>query len=356
MNILLLANELKHTCGVTNHLLHLSQGLRGTGKVKLRIICGGGNGINRFSDIDINIISDERFLHLTRTFSGFISSINFLVKFIRQNNIDIIHSHYHYGAAIANRASRLTGITTIQTNHGLLADTGRLKHFNADRYIAINGHIKDHLLKNKIAAEKNITFIRCGIPCPEEIQIKAKGEFTRVLAASRFVHGKGLDIFIKAVSLLPEEILKKAEFIIAGEGELEEKLKKLNEAAGGRIKFPGKITDMHSYFKNIHVLVNPTCSEAEGFPAIITEAGASNTLVISSDFNGHDDVLQNGVNSIIYKRDSPEELSELLRKVIFEYNYYRQMTGNLYHKIKTEFSIDEMISKHIMLYSECLKK
>ena len=356
MNILLLTNELRYTCGVTNHLLHLSRGLTGTGKVNLWIICGGGNGVNRFSDINVNIITDERFLHLTRTFSGFISSINFLVKFIRQNKIDVIHSHYHYGAAIAKRASRLTGITTIQTNHGLLADTGRLKHFNADRYIAINGHIKDHLLKNKIAAERNITFIRCGIPSPDKLQVKNEGYIIKVLGASRFAYGKGLDIFIKAVSLLPEEILKKAEFVIAGEGELEEKLKKLNEAAGGRIKFPGKVTDMYSYLKNIHVLVNPTCSDEEGFPAIITEAGASNTLVISSDFNGHDDVLQNRVNSLIYKSDSPEELSELLKKVITGYKDYQPAAGNLYNKIKTEFSIDEMISKHILLYTECLKK
>ncbi|MBE2228169.1 MAG: glycosyltransferase family 4 protein [Ignavibacteria bacterium] len=356
MNILLLVNELRSTCGVTNHILHLSRGLVQTGNVNLWIICGGGNGINRFSDINVNIISDERFLHLTRTFSGYISAINFLVKFTRQNEIDVLHSHYHYGAAIARRASQFTSGRTVQTNHGILEAIGRLKHFNADKYAAINEHIVKYIIENKIANESNIAFIRCGIPVPDKMPEKPVRDKIKVLAASRFTHEKGLDLFINAVNLLPEEILERASFYIAGEGELESKLKEQNAATGSKVIFPGKVPDMNSYLESVHVLVNPTRSDNEGFPAIITEAGAANALVISSDFRGSEDILDSGNNCLKFKSGSAAELAVLLDKVLTDYERYKLLSENFYKLVKKEYSISTMIEKHISLYQNCLKK
>lgn len=356
MNVLMLVNELRYTCGVTNHILHLSRGLVGTGEVNLWIVCGGGNGINRFSDINVNIISDERFLHLTRTFSGFISAINFLVKFVRQNEIDVIHSHYHYGAAIARRASQLTSKSTVQTNHGILKEVGMLKHFNAYKYVAINEHIKKYILENKIAVESNISFIRCGIPVPDTMPEKSNAGKLKILAASRFTHEKGLDIFINAVNRLPEDILNKATFYIAGEGELEDKLIEQNKSAGSKITFVGKINDMNNYLLSTHVLVNPTRSDNEGFPAIITEAGAANALVVSSDFRGSEDILIDGKNCLKYKDNSPAEFASTLEKVINNYDEYSTLSSTFYGLIKEEFSIPTMINKHISLYNNCLRK
>lgn len=355
MNVLLLANELRYTCGVTNHLLHLSRGLTANGKVKLWIICGGGNGINRFSDIDVNIISDERFFHINRSFSGFISAINHLTRFIRKNEIDILHSHYHYGAAAARRAAQLTRRPTIQTNHGILEEMGRLKHFNADKYIAINEHIRSYILENKIADSKDIAFIRCGIPAEDNIRAKESSGKLRIAAASRFSYGKGLDIFINAVNKLPSGFLSKAEFLIAGEGELENELKAENESLGGKVNFTGRVMDIYTFLNSVHVLVNASRSPNEGFPAIITEAGATNTLVISSDFAGAEEVIQHGVNGLIYRNNSSDNLSKLISEVITDYEKFAPLAQNFYEFTKKEFSIPVMIEKHLSLYNSCLK-
>ncbi len=356
MNILFLVNELRYTCGVTNHILHLTRGLAATGEVKLWIICGGGNGINRFSDIDVNIISDERFLHINRSFSGFISAINFLTRFIRKNEIDIMHSHYHFGAAIARRASQLARKTAIQTNHGILQDIGRLKHFNADKYIAINEHIQRFLLENKIAKRDDIAFIRCGVPVNEYLTLKSPASKIKIVSASRFTFSKGLDIFIHAVNKLPVSLTEKADFYIAGEGELESELKELNSSLGNKVKFSGKVNDMYTFLSTAHVLVNASRTPNEGFPAIITEAGATNTLVISSDFAGAEDVIKHGVNGLVYKENSSENLCNLMAEVISDIGKYSPLSENFYEFTKKEFSIPVMIQKHIALYNKCLKK
>jgi len=355
MNILLLVNELRYTCGVTNHILHLAKGLSESNGVKLFIICGGGNGIDRFTDINVEIVSDERFLHISRSFSAFIGAINFLVRFTGKNDIDLYHSHSHYAAAIAKRASILTRVKTIQTNHGLLKDKSRLKPFNADHYIAINGHIQSHITKNNIAPAEAISFIRCGIPQAEEKPVKQKNK-VKITAASRLVYEKGLDIFIEAISMLPQEIKAKADFHIAGEGEMEEELKKLDNTLTAGVSFSGRVVDMYKLLCDSHVFVYPTRSTSEGFPAVITEAGSAGCLVISGKFPGSEDVIENGKNGFLFEIENSEQLSEKLKLVINNPEKYRHLSENLRNKINSEFRIDEMIHKHLQLYRQCLVK
>lgn len=356
INLLFTANELNYTCGVTNHLLHLSKALTETGKINLTIICGGGNGIDRFKNIKTEVITDNRYLHNKRNVKGYLSAIKSLVQFVKKHHINIIHSHYHYGASIAAKAAALTGAATVQTNHGLLENTGRLKHFNADHYIAINPHIEEHLIKNEHIKHERVHFIRCGIPVPEPMPLKISHGKLKVLAAARFTQTKGLDVYIKAVNMLPQNIFEHAEFYLAGSGELEAELKKLNTSLGSRVIFAGNVKDMQEYLKKIHILVNNSLSDTEGFPAIITEAGAANTLVITSDFRGARDVIKPGLNGLMYRSSNTENLYQILTDAVYNYINYKPVSKIFYEFIRKNFSIEEMTKKHMGLYSDCLNK
>ena len=356
MNLMLIVNELRYTCGVTNHIIHLSGGLAANPDTKIWIICGGGNGINRFSDIDVDIITDERFLHMNRSFSGYISALNFLVRFTRDNEIDIIHSHSHYAASLANRASRFTKAITVQTNHGLLEEKGRLKQFNADRYIVVNEHILEYMIENKIAPPDRINLIRCGIPVPLTPPVKSNTESgLRVIAASRFTRDKGLDTYIRAVSKINETTRQKAEFYIAGEGEMESDLRSENESLNAGVKFAGPVVDMYAMLERTHVFVYPSRSGTEGFPAVITEAGACNSLVISSDFDGASNVIVDNEDGLIFRKESADELAGKLELVINDYDSYRNIATAFYRKVKDWYDLDKMVNKHIELYKKCLK-
>lgn len=347
MKVLYLVNQLRYTCGVTNHLIHLTKGISQKG-FNVLVLCGGGNGLERFQNIDVKVFGDERFLHEKRSVWNYISAIKFLRNFVLNNDINLIHSHYHYGANIARIVSKITGIPAIQTSHGLIETKGRLKHFAADRYIAINEHIMNYMIVNKIAERSDISFIRCGIPIPDNFVTKPQGKI-RFLTASRLVRDKGIDIFIKAVSELDEVFIEKADFLIAGEGPEENYLRDMNRSLGNRVQFLGRIYDMYEFFSNVHVLVYPSRSRSEGFPAIITEAGATGTLVMSSRFIGHDSLLDEN-NSILFNQEDSYGLGNLIGNVINNYNNYEQQRRNLYITIKEKFSIREMIEKHIQLY------
>lgn len=356
MNLLLIVNELKYTCGVTNHILHLAGGLAVMPDIKIWIICGGGNGINRFNDIDVEIISDERFLHRNRSFSGYISALNFLIGFCREKSIDIIHSHSHYAASLAGRASRFTKVVTVQTNHGLLEVKGRLKQFNADRYIVVNDHIFEYMLKKKIAPREKIELIRCGIPVPLDPPKKSYPEGRlKVIAASRLTREKGLDTYIKAVSKIDKLSRGKADFFIAGEGEMESELRSVNERLDAGVKFAGNVADMYAMLEHTHVFVYPSRSGTEGFPAVITEAGACNCFVISSDFEGIRNVIIENEEGLIFGKEDADELAQILERVINDFSAYTDLAMAFYRKVKEWYDLNKMVNKHIELYKNCLK-
>lgn len=356
MNLLYIVNELKYTCGVTNHLIHLAGGLTAGQGMNIWIICGGGNGINRFSEIDVEIISDERFLHNNRSFSGYISALNFLVRFCRENEIDIIHSHSHYAASLARRASKFTKVVTVQTNHGLLEEKGSLKQFNADKYVVVNEHILEHMLKNKIAPASGIELIRCGIPVPAVPAVKSRTEGKlKVTAASRFVKEKGLDVYIEAVSKLGEKTRQMAEFYIAGEGVLESQLAEENERSKAGIKFSGNVVDMYAMLERTHIFVYPSRSGSEGFPSVLTEAGAANCLVISSDFEGVTKVITDEKEGLLFSKDDANGLAKILEAVINDYEKYEEIALSFYLKVKEWYDLDKMLNKHMQLYKSCLR-
>lgn len=353
INVLIIANELRYICGVTNHILHLSKGLAESGEVKLFIICGGGNGTNLFKDVNALLTIDKRFFHKGRNITNYFSAITFLAKFIRKNKIDIIHSHSHYAANIAANAVKLSKSKTVQTNHGILKSRGRLKHFNADKYIAINEHISDYLINTGAADKDNIEFIRCGIPV-ETSPAEKTSEKIKVIAASRFTYEKGLDVYIKAVSLLDDSAKSKAEFLLAGDGELESSLKELSNKLNSGINFTGSITNIYQLLKDTHILVYPSRSLTEGFPAIITEAAACNNVVISSKFYGSGYILKNNENALMFEHEDINSLVSLLEDVINNYNKFSGISFSLYSTIKDKFRIDTMIEKHLNLYKKMI--
>ncbi|RPI18219.1 MAG: glycosyltransferase [Ignavibacteriae bacterium] len=350
MKVLLLADSLGTVDGVTTHLYNLIKGLSVYNELELYLICGENN-TDKLNPLNIEIITDKLFLHKNRSYINYLQAVSYLKKFTDNYKIDIIHSHTHYAANIAKRAVKNDKVT-IQTNHGLLKDEGRLKHFCADKYVAINEHIYEHLLQNNIAEKSNIYFIRCGIEVPEE-PVKKNTGIIKFFAASRLTQDKGLDIFIKAVSKLSREDKAKAEFYIAGDGPEELNLKNLNNDLKAGIVFAGKIEDMKNILTDSHAFVFSGRSDTEGFPASITEAAAYNNLVITSSFFGVDSVVKDKTDGFVFAMEDDNALANILSDVINNYTKYIFIANNFYKKVKNMYDLKTMAEKHYNMYKGC---
>ena len=124
--------------------------------------------------------------------------------------------------------------------------------------------------------------IRHGFPIIDIV--KEKHNKIRVISGGRFIKGKGFDLYIQAISALPEVVKNVAEFYIAGSGEEESLLRNLAKELNVRIEFLGQVHDFQNLLFQYDVFVIATSRQDEGFPTVIIEAAVAKMLLITSDF------------------------------------------------------------------------
>lgn len=356
MNILFLTGQLNYVDGVTNHLYYLLKGILNFKDTKIFLITGGGDAVKKFQDIGIHVDVNSKFMHRNRSIKNFSECIVKIIQFINKNNIQIIHSHNHYAANIAARAGRFTNTTTIQTNHGLLNENGHLPHFKAQKFIAVNEHIKDHMLKNKSGDLQNIILIRHGIPSDVRYKKEPKDEIN-ILSAARLVPEKGLDLFIKAAADIKNNFKRKdykLNFSIAGAGPSESELVDMNDELHAGIKFLGVVTDMTSLLQTNDIFIMPTRSTSEGFPMSLVEASFANNLIITSSFLGLDPVFINEVDGLTFNVNDHCDLAAKIIYAIENPSQMDRMKNNFFNKATSIFDLKTMITKHLQLYEKCL--
>lgn len=352
MKILFLTNQLLLTCGVSKHLYELLSEFRNNKELEIIIITGGGNAIDKFNKLGYEIILNEDFKHEERTFIGFIHASFWLFKFLLRRNISIIHSHHHYAANIAQVSKYFFKPKTILTNHGILPEVGILNHFPAENIIAVNQHIQEYLLKDK--KHQSIDLIYTGITNRSAIT-KSKNNILKIITASRIVEDKSIDTFVKAVSLLPEEIKIKAEFLIAGEGNYLPELVKLESKIQSGVKFIGVIEDLQLFLNQTDIFVMTSVSSTEGFPTTLIEAGYARNLIISSDFRGLKDVFEDNKDGLVFEAGNFKQLSEKLMLVIQNFEAYKNLTENFYRKSIELFDPEVCAQKTYDLYKSISK-
>ena len=243
-------------------------------------------------------------------------------------------------------------IKTVQTNHGILNEAGKLNHFNADYYVVLSEMIRNHIISLGISSNR-IAVIKQGIF--EEFIPRRKQKYERliVLSASRFTEGKSMDVYIKAANIINKELPGLCDFYVSGEGELEKELKDLNGEQGGAVKFINPKSGYKDIIKKAHIFVFN--SVKEGTPIVLLEALLSGCKVITSAFDGCDELLKEANGIIVYEPGNPDELREKLINAAQNYQENAEI-DLLQENLRREYSLTKMINKHIELYSKILKK
>ncbi|MEO8664339.1 MAG: glycosyltransferase family 4 protein [Ignavibacteria bacterium] len=352
-NLLLITGDLNFTNGVTTHLFNLIIELEKHKEINITLLCTGGDSIERFKALKISIIQDDNFEHDKRNVKNFYIAVKSLIKIIRKNKIDIVHSHNHYAANISHYASRLTGVKTIQTNHGLIPEGGILKHFKAHKIITVNEQIEKYLVKNKIVKKEKITSINQGFQYNGDI-IKSKDEI-KIICASRLIHEKGADIFIRAAKIVTFKKKAGIKFLIAGEGEYEDELKKLSKELDTKITFAGKITDLPGLLSQTNIFVMSSRSMSEGFPMTIVEAALTKNFIIASGLDPVKGIFRNGIDGFTFKTGDHQDLAQKIMIAIDEPEETTRMTDSFFRRSKKLFDPVAKADKHTALYKKCLE-
>ncbi len=146
-----------------------------------------------------------------------------------------------------------------------------------------------------------------------------------ILAMTRIVEGKGVDLLIEAMPLLPNHI----KLTVAGDGAQLPTLIRLVKRMGlsDRVAFIGWVSgkEKQKLLDEADVFCLPSCDDSFGMGFV--EAMANGLPIVAQDWGPISDVVPNTRCGILIKKRSASELSEALLKILEMDSKGRQKMG-----------------------------
>jgi glycosyltransferase involved in cell wall biosynthesis len=290
-----------------------------------------------------------------------------VAKILRQEKIDIIHTHNTQPFIDGTIGSLMSGIKTIvHTDHSRnFPDKRRymfaewlMSHF-VYKVVGVSEYTSNNLIKyEKISPKKVITIpngidsSRFNIDIDKEKKKKELGiqkDGPVIGLGVRLTEQKGITYLLKA---MPEIIrhFPDITLLIAGEGPLEEKLKK--EAVDLEIEqnviFAGPRLDMPELLKLFDLYVMP--SLWEGLPMVLLEAMAAGCPIVATNVGGNYMAITHGENGSLIEPGNPRKLAFEIIKVLEDdrlRNTYREKGKEIF---ALKFSAEKMTRQYERLY------
>lgn len=274
------------------------------------------------------------------------------IKQIRKlaKNYDIVHCHTPLASMAARigcrRLRKKRGLKLIYTAHGFHFYTGspimnwivyypieKICSRWTDAIITINK--EDYELSRKRFSRCNNLMINgIGIDYHRfhncKIDINAKREELNIPLSSFVVisvgelnDNKNHKVVIEAIS---KTGISDIHYIIAGKGSINQKLKELAEKLGVNLHLLGSRDDVDELFRASNLNAFPSIREGFGLAAV--EGMASGLPLVCGDNRGTRCYAIDGMNSIICKKNTPEEYSNAIKRFYYDRELLNKMSIN----------------------------
>lgn len=147
--------------------------------------------------------------------------------------------------------------------------------------------------------------------------VEGKERFVFAVIGS-VIERKGQSIFLQAVSLLPQALLRRAEFWLVGGVGTDEYSFGIRQEAGkfANVRMVGQLSreGMRQIFPDIDVVVCPSLEDP--LPIVITEGWMHGKICIMSGATGQADMTEDGVNGLVCKAGDAQDLADKMAWVL----------------------------------------
>lgn len=159
---------------------------------------------------------------------------------------------------------------------------------------------------------------------------------------------KGLDTLISAFAELKD---KKIALFILGEGEERAHLTKLAEerAVSDKVFFLGFVENAKQYLQAFDIFT--LTSRTEAFPYVLMEVAHAHVPVLASKVGGIPEIITQFETGILTTVGNTKEIREGLRFLIENPDRRAALAHNLYTRVQTSFTEENMFKKTELFYS-----
>jgi len=262
-----------------------------------------------------------------------------LLRFTKRNSFDVVHGHSSKGGAVARICGRYFDVPTVYTPHSVImtsseisrAEAGfytfverSLGHWATSKVIAVSEGEREFICRLRLAPEERITIIENGlqdqyfeyflenVSCEE-----ASHKLLTFGSVTRFSPAKAPDHLIEAFAQLVEMSPQvPVRLVIAGDGELFDKVKRQADALGlgKKVSFLGWMKDTKELLRNLDVFV--LSSHYEGFSYAILEAMAAKLPIVSTNVFGTNETVAKVPGNVLVPVGDPTALAHGMNQMV----------------------------------------
>jgi glycosyltransferase involved in cell wall biosynthesis len=297
-------------------------------------------------------------------------------KYLRDNKIDLVHTHDFYTNVFGMAAATLAGVPARVASK---RETGGMRTggqefiekiaFGRANAVAVNSEaVRAHLIDLSVSPDKIHTIYngvdlerfrnidgnraeicqKFGLPTGENIR------FVTMVANLRH-NIKNVPMLLRSAKRVVQKV-PNTHFVIAGEGELKAEFKELTKKLGvaENVHFIGRCTDVPSLLSVSYACL--LTSNAEGFSNSILEYMAAGKPVVATNVGGTAEVIEDVVNGYLVKSDDDAAMAERLVALLKDENLSLEMGNRGRKTVQSGFSQSAQVSNTIRLYQNCLSK
>ena len=184
-----------------------------------------------------------------------------------------------------------------------------------------------------------------------------ESETLKVVFTARMIKEKGVIELIEAAEMLRPGYEGKVEFWLCGRLAVNADAvprKELEARCDGKyIKWLDFQRNIKSVLEQCHIMAFPSYYR-EGVPKSLIDACAVGRPIVTTNSIGCKDVVDDGVNGFLIPIKNSEALAEKLRILIEDKELRIKMGRASRQKAEREFSIDDVVKKHLECYEELI--
>jgi glycosyltransferase involved in cell wall biosynthesis len=284
-----------------------------------------------------------------------------------QRNFDLVHVH-HFGRAALRLATATGRPPFVLTTHDPFAMNGlpvgwrrwltdRLVLRNADAIVALSNAERDFLARRRGLPPERIAVIPNGISTAVfDRNSEPAGPANDLLFVGQLQEFKGLDYLLKALPIVRAAYPRVKMRVVYQTEALLDQYRRRAALLGlsGCLEFAGSKTaaGLAQLYSSAAIVVSPSLGEC--LSTVVLEAMCCGAAVVATDVGGIREQLDEDTGVIVPPRDSAA-LAHAISTLLADADRRRRLGQAAWRKAHGQFSMRQMIDRHVRLYEELLE-
>jgi glycosyltransferase involved in cell wall biosynthesis len=297
-----------------------------------------------------------------------------IYRFIKKNDINIVHSFLVMGALFGMMSAKFAHVPVVCSGIRDAKDQSVVQLL----YKKIEAVFADILVSNSYAGFKNrfgkmkpkFRVVYNGIDTARfQSGTKTLANLKNGLNINGFKHYVGMIAsltshkdhvtFINAASIV-NQVVKKVCFLIIGDGQTRTMITELINKTGLSSSFflTGYRTDTENIYAllDVSVLMTNARQHLEGISNSVLESMVANVPVIASRGGGTDEIIQHNVNGLLVEPGNTQQLADYIIELLTNEEKTSSISKNAYHDVVARFSFKTYVESYTEIYAELLRE